>query len=84
MLTRYPHWDAVLDLRFRPVANRDPRAFTAAQIEQFDERGFTDPVPLFDHDALDELQRFFRMLRGCFPSDRDDGSARGLRASRPR
>jgi non-heme Fe2+,alpha-ketoglutarate-dependent halogenase len=60
MLTRYPHLDAVLKLQFEPVRNEKPAAFTPAQIEHFNERGFAGPVPLFAGDALGRLQKFFR------------------------
>lgn len=64
MLTRYPHLETVLDLQNQPIVNDDPQAFTAAQIEQYNDRGFTDPIQLFDGDALKQLQRFFRDNEG--------------------
>ena len=60
MLTRYPHLDDVLDLRFHPVQNSEPASFTPAQIEQFNHQGFIDPIPLFKDDALAELQAYVR------------------------
>ena len=59
MLTRYPHLDTVLDLQYTPVVNDNPRAFTPAQIEQYNDKGFVDPMPLFEGDELKQLQRFF-------------------------
>jgi len=60
MLTRYPHLDDVLDLQFYPVQNSDPASFTTAQIEQFNHQGFIDPIPLFENDALADLQAYVR------------------------
>jgi len=60
MLTRYPALDKVLDLRFQPVVNEQPRAFTRAQIAEFNEQGFIGPVPLFSGDSLQRFKRFFR------------------------
>lgn len=60
MLTRYPHLDDVLDLQFYPVQNSEPTSFTTAQIEQFNHQGFIDPIPLFENDALADLQAYFR------------------------
>jgi non-heme Fe2+,alpha-ketoglutarate-dependent halogenase len=59
MLTRYPALDSVLNLRFEPVRTENPRAFTPAQIDEFNERGFLGTVPLFTGEALLRLQRFF-------------------------
>ncbi|MDP7739929.1 MAG: phytanoyl-CoA dioxygenase family protein, partial [Lentisphaeria bacterium] len=59
MLTRYPHLDAVLNLQYQAIVNDDPHAFTLAEIEQYNDLGFTKPIPLFDGDALEQLQRFF-------------------------
>ncbi|MAE65071.1 MAG: hypothetical protein CMJ18_12445 [Phycisphaeraceae bacterium] len=64
MLTRYPHLDHVLDLSFHPVDNDEPASFTREQIDQYNERGFTDPVPLFIDDELNALQAFFREHEG--------------------
>ena len=60
MLTRYPHLDDVLDLRFHPVQNSESASFTPAQIEQFNHQGFIDPIPLFEDDALADLQAYVR------------------------
>lgn len=60
MLTRYPELDSVLDLRFEPVRNDRPRAFTPPEIERFNQRGFAGPVPLFEGESLRRLQRHFR------------------------
>jgi len=60
MLTRYPTLDSVLNLQFEPVINEAPRAFTRAQMDEFNREGFIRPVPLFTGDALRRLQEFFR------------------------
>src|SRR6476659_3228519 len=60
MLTRYPTLDAVLDLKYQPVENDNPRAFTRGQIAQFNEQGFVSPVQLFAGDDLRRVQGFFR------------------------
>ncbi len=60
MLTRYPELDSVLNLRHEPLINDEPRMFTPVQIKQFNDQGFVDPIPLFDGDSLNRIQRFFR------------------------
>jgi len=60
MLTRYPPLDTLLNLQYQAVVNDQPQAFTQAQIDQFNENGFIEPVRLFEGDALKRMQRFFR------------------------
>lgn len=77
MLTRYPELEHRFSLQFQPVRNDCPRMFTAAQIRQYNERGYIDPVPLFEGEELRRIQRHFlqegRDLASLSPHVRDAG-----------
>src|SRR5690349_15931295 len=60
MLTRYPELEPELKLEFEPIVNDRPRRFSRAQIEQYNEQGFMDPVQLLNDDELKRVQKYFR------------------------
>jgi hypothetical protein len=62
MRTVYPELD--LDLSWQPVASATPEAFTPAQIEEYNERGYVSGVPLFKGDRLRQVQQFFEDAKG--------------------
>ncbi len=60
MLTRYPELESELKLEFEPIVNDRPKRFSRAQIEQYNEQGFMDPVRLLNDDELKRVQKYFR------------------------
>ncbi len=72
MLTRYPDLEPVLDLNFRPVTNERPAHFTRAQIDEYNERGYITPIPLFSGDELKRIQTHFLGARGPGRSEPPD------------
>ncbi len=60
MLTRYPDLDDMLDLQYEPIVNENPGALTRQQIDDYNEKGYVGPLPLFVGDELDRVRSLFR------------------------
>ena len=59
MKTRYPDIEHTFDLTFHPVDNPAPQAFTPEQIDAYNRDGYVTDVPIFEGDALADVQQFF-------------------------
>lgn len=56
----YPHLNR--DLRFYPLGVDNPGVLSAAQIRQYNERGFLAPIDVFDADEISEIRAYFDKL----------------------
>jgi hypothetical protein len=50
------------DLRFHPVANPNPKALTADQIDRFNREGYLKPFRIFDETEATDLRAYFDRL----------------------
>lgn len=68
MLNKYRDLEDTLDMSYHPIANGNPQCFTAHQIAEYNERGYIEPISLFQGEELKRIHEYF-IGEGNLPAD---------------